>query len=75
MSQNPFTFGNPVIDQTLFFGRKGEIAQITNRLLSSAHESTSLIGDSRMGNTSLLKHLSNPHSAVALGLHPDSYSP
>ncbi len=75
MVKNPFTFGNPVIDQSLFFGRKSEITQITNRLLSSGHESTSLIGDSRMGNTSLLKYLSNPVSAAELGLHPDSYSP
>ncbi|NJD60372.1 MAG: hypothetical protein C3F13_17970 [Anaerolineales bacterium] len=73
MPQNPFTFGNPVNDQTLFIGRKNEINQIVSRLISSVHESTSLIGDSRMGNTSLLKYLSNPVSAANLSLLPEMY--
>lgn len=73
MPQNPFTFGNPVNDQTLFIGRKNEINQIISRLVSPAHESTSLIGDSRMGNTSLLKYLSNPLSVANLSLFPEMY--
>lgn len=73
MSENPFTFGNPVIDQTLFIGRKNEINQIVSRLRSSAHESTSLIGDSRMGNTSLLKYLANPTVAAQQGMPSDTY--
>ena len=73
MVYNPFTFGHPVDDQTLFIGRKREISQIVSRLLSSAHESTSLVSDSRMGNTSLLKYLSNPVSAAKHDLDPDSF--
>ncbi|UCD99378.1 MAG: TIR domain-containing protein [Chloroflexota bacterium] len=73
MAQNPFTFGHPVNDQALFIGRKNEIRQIVSRLRSSAHESTSIVGDSRMGNTSLLKHLSNPLSAGSHGISPDTH--
>ena len=45
---NPFTFGNPIKDPARFYGREAEIRQITNRLLSSAHESTSIIGEPRI---------------------------
>lgn len=73
MSQNPFTFGNPIMESSFFFGRKREIRQIVNRLLSSAHESTSIIGEGRMGSTSLLLHLHNPDVAKDLGLTADSF--
>lgn len=70
---NPFTFGNPIKDPVRFYGREAEIRQITNRLLSSAHESTSIIGERRMGKTSLLYHLSHPEVSKALGITPDQY--
>jgi AAA+ ATPase superfamily predicted ATPase len=65
---NPFTFGNPISEPSRFVGRKGEIQQIINRLQSSAHESTSIVGERRIGKTSLLKHLSDPEVAEKLGL-------
>lgn len=70
---NPFTFGNPISDPALFHGRKTEIRQILNRLLSSAHESTSVVGERRIGKTSLLNHLSNPEVATGLGLPKDKF--
>jgi len=70
---NPFTFGNPINEPERFHGRKAEIRQILNRLLSSAHESTSIIGERRIGKTSLLNYLSNPETAEALGLTPDHF--
>jgi len=70
---NPFTFGNPIKDPARFYGREAEIRQITNRLLSSAHESTSIIGERRIGKTSLLYHLSDPKIAPGLGLTPDRF--
>ncbi len=70
---NPFTFGNPIKDSQRFYGRSAEIRQITNRLLSSAHESTSIVGERRIGKTSLLYFLSNPQVAAGLGLTPDKY--
>lgn len=73
MSQNPFTFGNPIKDSNRFFGRKQEIREIVNRLLSSAHESTSIIGEGRMGSTSLLMYLQNREVAENFALTPDLF--
>ena len=73
MSSNPFTFGNPIRDPLRFYGRRGDIHQIVNRLISSAHESTSIVGERRIGKTSLLNHLSNPDVAANLGLAKDKY--
>jgi uncharacterized protein len=73
MSMNPFTFGNPIKDPARFYGRETDIRQITNRLLSSAHESTSIIGERRIGKTSLLYHLSDPAVSARLGLTPDKF--
>lgn len=70
---NPFTFGNPIKDPAHFYGREAEIRQITNRLLSSAHESTSIIGERRIGKTSLLYHLSHPEVSARLGLTSDKF--
>jgi len=70
---NPFTFGNPIKDPARFYGRKAEIRQIVNRLLSSAHESTSIIGERRIGKTSLLNYLAHPEVAAGLGLTSDKF--
>ena len=73
MTSNPFTFGNPIRDPDRFIGREQEIRQITSRLLSSAVESTSIVGERRIGKTSLLLYLSNPGVATRLGLTPERY--
>lgn len=70
---NPFTFGNPIKDPARFIGRVEDIRQIVNRLRSSAHESTSVVGERRIGKTSLLKHLDNPQVAAGLGLPSSEY--
>lgn len=70
---NPFTFGNAIRDPRSFIGREEEIRQVTNRLLSSARESTSIVGERRIGKTSLLKYLANPDVAARFGLDPDAY--
>ena len=73
MSTNPFTFGNPIRDPARFYGRSEDIRQIVNRLRSSAHESTSVVGERRIGKTSLLKHLDTPEVARELGLPPEEF--
>jgi len=70
---NPFTFGNPIRDSERFIGRAEDIRQITNRLLSSARESTSIVGERRIGKTSLLKYLTNPEIAESFGLKNDEF--
>jgi hypothetical protein len=73
MMTNPFTFGNPIKEPARFIGRKAEIRQIVNRLLSSAHESTSIVGERRIGKTSLLYYMAHPEVSVRLGLTPDKF--
>ncbi len=73
MNTNPFTYGNPISDPTRFHGRREELRQIVNRLRSSARESTALVGERRIGKTSLLKHLANPQVAQGLGIDPASF--
>jgi len=73
MNINPFTYGNPIRDPPRFHGRSEEIRQIVNRLRSSARESTSIVGERRIGKTSLLKHLANPQVAQGLGIDPESF--
>jgi len=71
--ENPFTFGNPIRNPERFIGRKEEIRQVTNRLLSSARESTSIVGERRIGKTSLLKYLTDPEIAASFGLKNDEF--
>ena len=73
MTQNPFTFGNPIREPGLFIGRQAELRQVVNRLLSSAHESTSIVGERRIGKTSLLMHLADKSTARTLGLVPERF--
>jgi AAA+ ATPase superfamily predicted ATPase len=70
---NPFTFGNPIKDPARFYGRREDLRQIVNRLRSSAHESTSIVGERRIGKTSLLKYLETPEVAAQFGLPPTEY--
>ncbi|MBE0686342.1 MAG: AAA-like domain-containing protein, partial [Anaerolineaceae bacterium] len=73
MTNNPFTYGNPIRIPERFFGRTEELRQIVNRLRSSAHESTSIVGERRIGKTSLLKHLDNQSVAEGLGLSAEEF--
>ena len=73
MTTNPFTFGNPIRDADLFIGRQADLRQIVNRLRASAHESTAIVGERRIGKTSLLKHLEDKANASALGLPPEEF--
>jgi hypothetical protein len=73
MIANPFSYGNPIRDPDRFYGRRWEVQQIVARLLSSAFESTAVIGERRMGKTSLLNYISHPQVAPTLGLAPDKY--
>lgn len=58
MSQNPFFYGNPV-SNTSFFGRKKPLRRVVQRILSEG-QSTAIVGESRVGKSSLLNYLSAP---------------
>jgi uncharacterized protein len=73
MNQNPFTYGNPIREAGRFIGRQEELRQVVNRLLSSAHESSSIVGERRIGKTSLLMHLADKSAASQMGLIPERF--
>jgi eukaryotic-like serine/threonine-protein kinase len=73
MSVNPFTYGNPISDPRRFFGRAREVEQIFGRLRNEEFESSSLVGDRRIGKTSLLNYLADPSVRAAHGFGPDAY--
>jgi AAA+ ATPase superfamily predicted ATPase len=73
MPTNPFTYGNPISDPARFFGRRAEVEQIYTRLLNAEFESSSIVGERRMGKTSLLNYIAHPSTTEARGLAPDRY--
>ena len=73
MTANPFTYGNPISAPARFFGRKAEVEQVYTRLLNAEFESSSIVGERRMGKTSLLNYIAHPSTAEAHGLALDRY--
>jgi AAA-like domain len=73
LRSNPFTYGNPISDPRRFFGRAREVEQIFGRLRNEEFESSSVVGDRRIGKTSLLNYLADPGVRSAHGLESDSY--
>lgn len=54
---NPFFYGGPITDPQKFFGRKRELRAIFSRLSTAPPQSISVVGERRIGRTSLLYHL------------------
>lgn len=67
---NPFTYGNPISDPYRFFGREWEVKQIFGRLQNKEFESSSVVGERRIGKTSLLNYLADPAIRTVQGLGP-----
>ena len=74
MGGNPFTYGNPISDPRRFFGRAREVEQIFGRLRNEEFESSSVVGERRIGKTSLLNYLADPDVRAAHGLDPGRYA-
>ena len=70
---NPFTYGNPVTKPSRFFGRRREVELIFSRLQNPEFESTSIVGERRLGKTSLLYFVSQPEVIRSFGLDPAVY--
>jgi hypothetical protein len=70
---NPFTYGNPISDPSRFFGRAHEVGQIFGRLRNAEFGSSSVVGERRMGKTSLLNYLADPTVRAAHDLGPERY--
>jgi hypothetical protein len=74
VSNNPFTYGNPISDPRRFFGREWEVKQIFGRLQNKEFESSSVVGERRIGKTSLLNYLADAGIRVLQGLGPERCS-
>src|ERR1700738_2159320 len=73
MRENPLTYGNPISDPARLFGRRREIEQVFTRLRNVEFESSSLVGERRIGKTSILNYLANAEVRRAHGLLPDRF--
>ena len=73
MQGNPFTYGNSIRDPRRFVGRNREVEQIFGRLRNEEFESSSLVGDRRIGKTSLLNYLTDPGVRGAYRLGPGEF--
>lgn len=54
---NPYVVGNPIHVTDMFFGRQEDIAWIKDHLTQAGNELILLIGQRRIGKTSLLRHV------------------
>ncbi len=73
MLGNPFTYGNPISDSRRFLGRTREVEQIFGRLRNEEFESSSVVGERRIGKTSLLNYLADPGGRARHNLPPEKY--
>src|SRR6266516_1904179 len=71
MTTNPFTYGNPISRPIRFFGRERESKLIFSRLRNVEFESSSLVGERRIGKTSLLNYIADSEVRRAHGLNPN----
>lgn len=69
MKKNPFQYLKPVQYPKDFFGRKEEIKSMYRQILSS--HSVSLIGERKIGKTSLLLHLAHPQTLAEHEISPE----
>lgn len=70
---NPFTYGNAISNPDRFVGRQREIEQIYSRLHNAEFESSAIVGERRIGKTSLLKYLARREVTTLAGFPADRY--
>lgn len=69
--RNPFYYGGIIKESRLFVGRKREVAEICEAIAASA--SVSVVGERRVGKSSLLLYLADPSVEEKNGLDPARY--
>lgn len=68
---NPFYYGSTLKESRLFVGRKREVAEICEAIAASA--SVSVVGERKVGKSSLLLYLADPSVEQKNGLDPAQY--
>jgi hypothetical protein len=71
IQHNPFYYGGTIKESRLFIGRKREVAEICEAIAASA--SVSVVGERRVGKSSIMQYLADPAVKQKNGLEVDRY--
>ena len=71
--KNPYMNRVMIQDINEFYGRKSEVEKIYSRIGSSRPQSISLVGERRIGKSSLLNYINNPVNRKKYLKNPDEY--
>lgn len=72
--RNPYLNRVAIKDPAQFYGRPREVARIFSRLGASRPQSISIVGERRIGKSSLLYYISNPDIRAKYLDRPESYT-
>lgn len=64
LARNPYLNRSMIRNPEAFFGRRREIARLAQRIASTPPQSVAVVGDRRIGKSSLLSYLSDPKITV-----------
>jgi tRNA A-37 threonylcarbamoyl transferase component Bud32 len=73
VARNPYLNRVAIKDPAQFFGRRREVAKIFSRIGAGRPQSISIVGDRRIGKSSLLYFISHPQVRTRFLDSPDSY--
>ena len=71
--QNPYNYKSPVTNRNLFFGRSTVIAKIYSRIGADRPQSVSVVGEPKVGKSSLFWYLALEETRRAFLRNPDDY--
>ncbi len=69
---NPYFNRGCIEDANCFFGRERELQEIFNLLCKPISQSASIVGQRKIGKSSLLKHIMRPETMIRYGADPQS---
>ena len=68
---NPFYYGGPIRETRYFVNRKQEVVEIYEAIMTAA--SVSIVGERKVGKSSLLRYLADSEVMEEYGLDPGKY--
>jgi len=71
--QNPFASPDPVLEPSRFYGHRADIQRIYTRIGASRPQSISIVGERKIGKSSLLNMLSNQETKSQFLPEPNKY--
>ena len=72
-TKNPYMNRVKIKNMDEFYGRKSEVSKIFSRIGSSRPQSVSIVGERRIGKSSLLNYISHPEIRTRYLQTPDDY--